>query len=303
MFYLFLIIKIPEIMVSKKRINEEFIGDIYYLDKNKVDINVKDLLRNGKREIIELEETNPFDIIVLPNNKLIIPDTNNKYLALYDQNFKLIKKIDRINGDMIYASRIALNQKECKIYFSDFHNHRILMTDLELNLIKTIGSRGNENYQFKYPRGMCICRRGLLYITDYLNDRVQIFSKNLEYIKTLKVDFRPSQIKASNYFLCSKNDSSRICYFYDLNDLSFYQKIECNGSILSEINSSIYLYDDSSEKKVCCFNDEGEIDEEISLNGIDTNYNAGYYDGSIIEFNGSLLMTFKSAKRIIRFSK
>jgi hypothetical protein len=303
MFNLFLIIKIPEIMVSKKRINQEFIGDIYYLDKNKVEINVKDLLRNGKREIIELEETKPSDIIVLPNNKLIIRDKINKYLTLYDHNFKLIKKIYRINGDKIYASRIALNQKECKIYFSDFYNHRILMTDLELNLIKTIGLRGQENCQFTFPGGMCICRRGLLYITDYLNERVQIFSKNLEYIKILKVDFRPSQIKASNSFLCSKSDPFRIYYFYDINDLNFYHKIECNGSILSEINSRIYLYDDSTEKKVCCFNDEGEIDEDISLNGINTNYNAGYYDGSLIEFNGSLLMTFNSAKRIIKFSK
>jgi DNA-binding beta-propeller fold protein YncE len=177
----------PEIMISKKTIDEEFIADIYYLDKNKVDTNVRDLLKSGKREIIELEDTNPFDIIVLPNSKLIFPDTINKHLALYDQNFNLIRKIDRTNGEKIDPTGFALNQKESKIYISDHHNHRILMTDLELNLIKTIGSRGNENYQFRYPRGMCFCKNGLLYITDYLNGRVQILNRNLEYTKTLKV--------------------------------------------------------------------------------------------------------------------
>ena len=289
-------------MVSKSKIDEEFIADIYCYDKHKMDINVKDLLKNGKREIIELREVNPFEVIVLPSNRLIFADTINKCFTILNQNFNLIKKIDRINDERFDPTGVALNQKEGKIYISDHHNHQVLMTDLELNFIKSIGSRGNGDNEFKYPRGMCF-KKDFLYVCDYLNSRIQIFNKDLEYYKSLKVDICPTQVKASNTLLCLKSDPLNIEYFYDLEDLSFIRKIDnCTGTILSEINSSLYLYNDFSEKKVCCFNSNGVIDDEIRLNQIDTSYTVSYSDGCLIEFNGSLLMTLKSAKRLIRFS-
>ena len=83
------------------------------------------LLKNGKREIIELREVNPFEVIVLPSNRLIFADTINKCFTILNQNFNLIKKIDRINDtiSMIDDIKHIPGREQIRLFNYNWTNH------------------------------------------------------------------------------------------------------------------------------------------------------------------------------------
>ena len=88
--------------------DDSLIGDFDFLN-NKQNVNVENLLKYGRREYIELDYK-PTDLIVFPNKKILIVNCEERFLRtgvstkcfkLYNQNFNLFNKIDRINGEII----------------------------------------------------------------------------------------------------------------------------------------------------------------------------------------------------------
>jgi len=52
---------------------------------------------------------------------------------------------------------------------------------------------GDDNEHFNMPRGVAADKDGNIYVCDFLNDRVQVFSANATHLRTIPVD-RPEQI-------------------------------------------------------------------------------------------------------------
>ena len=67
----------------------------------------------------------------------------------------MIKRVDRINGEKFQPSTIMANLDEKQFYICDLQNDRILITDLDFNFIKSVGSKGSEMHQFKAPYDIC----------------------------------------------------------------------------------------------------------------------------------------------------
>ena len=287
----------PELEVSMQEIDEKLVGNLHYALKN---VNITDLLKNGNKEIFDIQ-VNPHDIIEFPNNQIIFSIHINKCLALMDQNLNLVKIIDRIDNETFAPLGIAINKEEKRFYISDSRNNRIIMTNLEFKKIKSIGSKGKENNQFDRSSDLCF-RKDNLYVCDYLNKRVQVYTSELEYVKTLRVGYNPWKIKASDVILCVEaGDQSPGIHFYNLIDLSLYKKYEHGVCRLSEINSCFYELSHVA-KKVYFYDEMGNLKDEILLNGMDK-YLQTIWDGTFIHFNGSLLMNSYYEKKIIKFSK
>ena len=271
------------------------IGKINFVNRDTIES--VDLIQNGKQEIFHLDAT-PSDILVFSNNQILTVNSKNKCLSLYDQNLKLIKRIRRIGVEMFRPSAVALNMEEEKLYILDHQHNRILMTDLEFNLIKSVGSRGIENEHFRCPNDLCLINNNL-YVCDTDNYRIQVFSKDLEFIKSEKVIDKPWKIKASSHSLIIQSVRCRI-FFYDLNDFNLLQKYYHGRCRISKINSNIYAIN-HKEKFMFCYDEKGNLKEKVHLTSINE-YLTNDLDGSFIEFNGTLLMLSQSRNRIIKFS-
>jgi hypothetical protein len=70
---------------------------------------------NGKTEIVELDVT-PWDILALSNNQIISSNRSSKCITIYDQNFNLIQKVSKINGEDFESAGIEKLMKKKKLY-------------------------------------------------------------------------------------------------------------------------------------------------------------------------------------------
>ena len=154
-------------------------------------------------------------------------------MTIYDENLKLVKRIDSISDEGFSPIGIALNLDEEKFFITDNDNHRILMTDFEFNLIKSIGSAGTDICQFDGPYDLCLAISNL-YVSDYYNKHV--YSKGLEFLKLLKLDYSPWKVNASNSMLFIYSNCG--IYFYYLDDLQFFQRLDHTICRIYEINSN-----------------------------------------------------------------
>ena len=260
------ILKIPEISISSKTIEQDSIAQLYHFNNRELD--VIDLLKNGKREIIDLEKFGPLELLVLPNSNIIIvyidefTFMNFKCIALFDQNLKLIKKVNEINEQQFDTTGISLNQKEMKIYISDCKNHQIIMTDFELKFIKSVGSEGKGDYQFNFPGGIYFLNNNL-YVCDSFNERIQIFNQNFEFVNSVRLLLSPLKILASDSMFCVISHSTHI-YLFSIKDFKHHKTLDYYGGTVSEVNSWFYKFNYYT-KKFYCFDNEGELEENFTL--------------------------------------
>ena len=275
--------------ISDKKIDTNMIANVKFCHE------IVDLLFNGKREVYKIaRKTN--DVIALPKNQMLASCFGKKCLILYDQDIKQIRVISSINGKEFDPIKATCNFEEKKLYIVDFENDKVLMTDLEFNLIKSFGSSGSEDNQIQAPFDLCLINNNL-YLSDTGNKRIKIFSTDLELLNSLKVNFEPLQIKGLNSIFAVQTEPQ--IYFYKLSDLSFIRQYDNNFSVISSINSNIYGLN-CTTKKLYCYDDKANLIEETTF---DYEYLIDGLDGRLVILNGELFMYSDTKNSIIKFSK
>ena len=77
-------------------------------------------------------------------------------------------------------------------------NARLLKFDSTGKFIKSWGKWGNGDGEFDQPHALAFDSKGLLYVGDRNNNRVQVFDQNGKFIKEFKQFSRPSGIFIKN---------------------------------------------------------------------------------------------------------
>lgn len=301
-----------DIKVSESKINNSLIGELVTKHSN---INVDNIkLRNSeviknaikKSKFEEIDLLHSFDdFCILPKNMLAFTNASDRNVSIYDQYFNL-KKIVNIIGNMreFEPRGITINEKN-EIYLTDSLNHRIIMTDLEFDPIKTFGSLGSNTDEFMRPCGIrfkshqvCVCDLG--------NKRIQIFDENLEYImNSIQLEQFPFRIEISDDFFCI---SSSI-HLQSINDkFGFYSRdtfelsspeTEIFGRI-NKINEYFYIFDFNS-KKFACHDKNGNFVENIGIKNLDEFIDASVVDGVLFIFNDNLYFRCYTKRKLLRF--
>ena len=271
------------------------IGELQF-DHSLKGIDVADLLQNGKHEMFEVGRVN--DIIVLPNNQILMAHYLPGFLGFYDEHLKCVMRIDKINGEKFSPVGIALHSKEKKLFIADNLNQRIIMTDLEVNFIKSVGSEGAKINQFDGPYDLCLLNNNL-YVCDYNNKRIQVYNTELIFSKSLRVDYQPWKIKTSNSMLFIQSVENGL-FIYNSNDFSLLKKFEHGQCRISKLDSDIYKFNHQT-KKLYCYDEHANLKKEISLTFVNENFK-NVWEGTFIEFNRAFLL-LSCDKGVIKVSK
>ena len=127
-----------------------------------------------------------------PGSLAIHYKTGNIYIADID-NHRV--QVFSCNGDYIFMFSEKMNKpvgiciSQNKVFVTQSTGHCINMYELEGKLIKSVGSEGSGEAQFKYPRGLDISdRNNNIYVCDSNNQRIQILTEELKYHSMLGID-------------------------------------------------------------------------------------------------------------------
>ena len=130
------------------------------------------------------------DQMVFPKG-IAIDDTDNIYvssehkLQKFTSSGELIKCVGqrgRKEGGVNDPRGVTLYDKQ--VYMCDCDNRRIQVFDLDLNFVRSIGSRGNGRGEFNAPHDVKFDTAGNMYITEYGNKRVQVMDSSGHFIRS-----------------------------------------------------------------------------------------------------------------------
>ena len=120
---------------------------------------------------------------LLPGNELLFTDSRlNKVFALREDQ----KNIGAFNDTIVFQqpTGIAYSAAKDEVWVVETGAHRVSILNTRGELIKRIGSRGDENGQFNFPTSIWIDKGGDAYVVDAMNFRVQIFNKDGAFVST-----------------------------------------------------------------------------------------------------------------------
>ena len=127
-----------------------------------------------------------------PGSLAIHYKTGNIYIADYGNNRV---QVFSCNGEYLFMFSEKMNKpvgiciSQNKVFVTQWSGHCINMYELEGKLIKNVGSKGNGEAQFKYPRGLDVSdRNNNIYVCDCYNHRIQILTEELKYHSMLGID-------------------------------------------------------------------------------------------------------------------
>ena len=260
-------------------------------------------LKKDEFDIFELK-SRPQEILVLNNNNLIVAGWEDDFfMTLYDQDFKVIKTTNEINGSLIQPTGLAVNTLTDQLFISNIDEHQIIITDFEFNKLKTFGSRGSNNEQFSFPAGLCFLRNSDLFVCDDGNKRIQVFNKELEFIKTIPLDYHPRRIKVSNTTVFVRGYTSGDIsvffktYIYDLTNWTLKSKYDHHSFYSCICDLYQYYYIIPFKSKLILYNSDGDTLKEVEVNVI--NEISDFNIAGLINLKNNLII-YSQDKRCIR---
>ena len=99
-----------------------------------------------------------------------------------------------------------------------------------------LDSRGSGDGQFINPQGLCFNSKGLLYVVDHSNYRVQVFRENVFLFKFGSKGHNPGQFQYPRYIAVDSSDQVYVTDYSDDGGISvfsedghFIKRVNCNS--------------------------------------------------------------------------
>jgi len=144
------------------------------------DLEEKKYFRIDKAKDEDL--VSPIGIVVDNNGDIYISDSILKKIIIFNREGKYIKETGS-SEMLIRPTGIAID--EDRIFIVDTHAHKVLIfSKKDGKLLFSFGANGTGKGEFNYPTNIFTGKDGLLYITDSLNFRIQIFDRNGNFISS-----------------------------------------------------------------------------------------------------------------------
>ncbi|QCJ44116.1 6-bladed beta-propeller [Bacillus sp. S3] len=121
----------------------------------------------------------PNAVAVDKENHIYVTDSGNNRIQIFTKDGKFIKIINGSKdgeGSPIFVNPrgVAVDSKG-SVYIVSNMSHNIYAYDKDGNELEVLGGMGTDNGQLYLPNGLFIDERDALYVTDTINQRIQVF--------------------------------------------------------------------------------------------------------------------------------
>ncbi|XP_044734626.1 RING finger protein nhl-1 [Chrysoperla carnea] len=151
----------------------------------------------------------PRGIAVGPDNSIVVADSSNHRVQVFDTNGNFIKEFGQYGnaeGEFDCLAGVAVNRIGQYI-IADRYNHRIQVFDPSGRFLRAFGSQGTSDGRFNYPWGITTDALGFIYVCDKENHRVQVFQSDGTFVgKFGSMGNKPGQLEHPHYIAVSNTN-------------------------------------------------------------------------------------------------
>ena len=172
------------------------------------------VLAVGKRGRSDNELLSATGIALDEVNQLIcIADADNRRIQVVPFEGKFLKRF----GRDILKYPCGISVTEDNIFVTDLSLHALLQfRKKDCKLVRRTGTFGSGEGQLNYPRGLCSDYNGDVYVAEPPNNRVSVFSKQLQFLKCLDTQQlkSPRDVKVTPNTVVILDGSPNCIHFY-----------------------------------------------------------------------------------------
>ncbi|KAL5289724.1 nhl-1 family protein [Megaselia abdita] len=174
----------------------------------------------------------PRGIAVGPDNCIVVADSSNHRVQVFDLNGMFLKQFGEYgNGDGEFdcLAGVAVTRIG-QFIIADRYNHRIQILDPQGRFLRSFGSQGTTDGKFNYPWGVTTDALGFIYVCDKENHRVQVFQSDGTFVGKFGASGRSEgQLEHPHYIAVSNTNRVIVS---DSNNHRI-QIFDVNGKVLS----------------------------------------------------------------------
>ena len=144
-------------------------------------VKIFDLQGNKLFELMipkeQVQLNSPNGVAVDKDGNIVVSDTVNARIVKFDNKGRLSATF---NGDgttttsVMTSPRGIMVDKDGTIYVVDLVSQCLMKFDKSGKFLNKLGGMGSENAQFRVPSGLFLGDNGSIYITDRMNQRIQL---------------------------------------------------------------------------------------------------------------------------------
>jgi len=169
-------------------------GRIYVVDNEQAVVHLFDTNKKKYSQIYKVTGGNLISPICAAldfRGNFYISDNFWRKIFVFNRKGKFVKEISdeglSEEGKLANPVGVAVSPNNY-LYVVDMNEHRIWVYDLggahrRPGYLFTFGIRGTRDGEFNYPSNIFVDNKGLVYVTDTMNFRIQIFDQNGKFIR------------------------------------------------------------------------------------------------------------------------
>ena len=267
--------------ISVDNSNDSYLPVVQYTGKVRPVVSVG-TQGNGRGEFL-----NPWGVVVEhKSDNIYVADQANNRVQVFDKEAKYLFEF---GSDKMKQPLYIVIYKD-RVFVTQHGGGCLLVYDLDGKFIQQVGTPGSAEGQFNHPYGIAIHNtNGDIYICDYSNNRIQIFSNDYSYKSQFGMSILryPTDIQLTKYsiFVLSHQNPFLYTFNYNLTQLhntvcdSICKHLKSPSSFIIDGNDN-FIISDYNNNNIVIFNNTGHLlhtlTDSISLpTGVCLNSNGG----------------------------
>jgi len=246
----------------------------------------------------------PRDITTTTNDDVVVVDKTNKDVVILDKDMNLIRSFGQGSGDSKLNNPMGVAVGHNVIAVSD--DHVVKKFTLQGDYLSKFGFYGSGDGQFNNPRGLTFNSKGLLYVVDNRNYRIQVFDNTNNFLlKFGSKGSNPGQFQFPCYIALDSSDQVYVTdYCYDGGIIvfsevgHFIKKIHCNRPYVICLTPDDYIItDDDDGNSLTVFNPTHQLITKFGMKGSQRGQFTFIY-GIAVNSVGTIFVTEKDNHRL-----